>query len=43
MKWSFDANWPSGGVHLDFFAVSVSKAPFFLCGQICRLCYGKML
>ena len=28
MKKSIDANWPSGGVDLDFRAVSVSKASF---------------
>ena len=28
IKKSIDANWPSGGVHFDFRAVSVSKASF---------------
>ena len=28
MKKSIDTNWPSGGVHCDFCAVSVSKPSF---------------
>ena len=28
MKKSVDANWPPGGIHFDFRAVSVSKASF---------------
>ena len=30
MRIFIDANWPSGGVHFDFRAVSVTTASFFL-------------
>ena len=37
MKYSIDANWPFGGVHFYFFAVSVSKASFSVLSDMSSL------
>ena len=43
MKWSIDANWPSGGVHFDFFVVSVSKASFSVLSDLSSLLWKNAL
>ena len=43
MKSSIDANWPSGGVHFDFLAVSVSKASFSVFSDLSSLLWKNAL
>ena len=43
MKESIDANWPSGGIHFDFFPVIVSKASFFVFSDLCSLLWKNTL
>ena len=42
-KYSIDANWPSGGVHFEFFAVSVSKASFSMLSDLSSLLWKNAL
>ena len=43
LKESIDANWPSGRVQFDFFAVSVSKASFAVLSDLCSLLWKNAL